>query len=275
MPVWRGTTARILYVLVGALAGGATAWTSRFRGTDEWTVWAACAVAFAAGSGAVFGYGLARWPDIAAFGPLPPHRVAAHLGGIFGLSVALFALAIVATAGGPSWVRGQVLLMLAGIGATPAVAGLAAIRKLAPGGDADRPGAQVERLLSLKRTSLGLLAAVGSLVALATLATGSAVRIGPGSDPATVLVLGGTGSALVGLVYGPAAAALRAQARELCRSAVPLDTVTAADLPSRLDERNRLEQALGVDRGIFADLQATTTILAPLLASAAAVFLPS
>jgi hypothetical protein len=63
-----------------------------------------------------------------------------------------------------------------------------------------------------------LLAAVGSLLALATLATAAALQLGPNGNPAVVLVLGGTGSALVALAYGPAATALRAKAQELCRA---------------------------------------------------------
>jgi hypothetical protein len=39
-------------------------------------------------------------------------------------------------------------------------------------------------------------------------------------------------------------------------------------------ERQRLEQLLGVDRGVFAELQSGLVILGPLLASAAAAFLP-
>jgi len=46
-----------------------------------------------------------------------------------------------------------------------------------------------------------------------------------------------------------------------------------ADLPARIEARRRLEKALGVDRGLFADLQSGVVILAPLLACAAAVFL--
>jgi hypothetical protein len=69
-----------------------------------------------------------------------------------------------------------------------------------------------------------LLAAVGSLVALATLATAAALQLGPNGNPAVVLVLGGTGSALVALAYGPAATALRAKAQELCRAIVVAST---------------------------------------------------
>jgi hypothetical protein len=166
------------------------------------------------------------------------------------------------------------LLVLTGIGAAPALGGLAAIREQASGVHGG-PGEQIEQLLVLRRVATGLLAAVGSLVALATLATGAALQLGADGNPAVVLVLGGAGSALVALAYGPAAAALRAKGHGLCRAIVPLAEVSADDLPSRVEERHRLEQALGVDRGLFADLQSGVTILAPLIASAGAVFLPS
>jgi hypothetical protein len=38
-------------------------------------------------------------------------------------------------------------------------------------------------------------------------------------------------------------------------------------------DRHKLEQLLGVDRGVFADLQTGLAILGPLLASAATAFL--
>jgi hypothetical protein len=40
------------------------------------------------------------------------------------------------------------------------------------------------------------------------------------------------------------------------------------------DDRHRLEQLLGVDRGLFAELQSGPLMLGPLLGSAAAAFLP-
>jgi hypothetical protein len=43
---------------------------------------------------------------------------------------------------------------------------------------------------------------------------------------------------------------------------------------SRAEDRNKLEQLLGVDRSIAADLQTGLAILGPLIASAAAAFLP-
>jgi len=43
---------------------------------------------------------------------------------------------------------------------------------------------------------------------------------------------------------------------------------------SRADDRQKLDQVLGTDRNLFADLQTGVAILAPLLASAAVAFLP-
>jgi hypothetical protein len=60
----------------------------------------------------------------------------------------------------------------------------------------------------------------------------------------------------------------------LCRTAVPLADVSTTDLPTRVEDRRRLEVSLGVDRGLLADLQSGVIILAPLLASGAAAFLP-
>jgi len=39
------------------------------------------------------------------------------------------------------------------------------------------------------------------------------------------------------------------------------------------EDRHKLEQLLGIDRGVVADLQAGLAILSPLLASTAAAFL--
>ena len=61
---WRSAWARSLYVLTGVAFGSAVALTSPSRGSQPWLVWAALAISLTAASGAVFGYGLARWPEI-------------------------------------------------------------------------------------------------------------------------------------------------------------------------------------------------------------------
>ncbi len=70
------------------------------------------------------------------------------------------------------------------------------------------------------------------------------------------------------------ASALQRRGQELRDALFPLDK---ADGPSTVlssaEDRHKLEQLLGMDRGIVADLQTGLTILGPLLASATAAFL--
>ena len=53
----------------------------------------------------------------------------------------------------------------------------------------------------------------------------------------------------------------------------PWHTSAYTDHP-QAEDRNKLEQLLGVARSIVADLQTGLAILSPLIASAAAAFLP-
>jgi hypothetical protein len=89
-----------------------------------------------------------------------------------------------------------------------------------------------------------------------------------------VLLFGGLGSLLVALFYVAAATALQRRGQRLCDELFPLDQAdeTAAILRVA-EDRHKLEELLGIDRGVIADLQTGLTILGPLLASAAAAFL--
>ena len=168
---------------------------------------------------------------------------------------------------------GSLLVAFAGLGAGPVVAGFGAVREQARA-LAGTAGEQAETVLALRRSLAGLLNALGLLVALATLALGAALQLSNRSESTQVVVLGAGLSVLVALGYAPAAGALHEGARSLCRTAVPLGDVSFADLSARIEDRHRLELALGVDRGLLADLQSGVIILAPLLASGAAAFLP-
>src|SRR4029077_6041531 len=109
-----------------------------------------------------------------------------------------------------------------------------------------------------------LLAAVGSLVALSTLALGAAFALqqslpgGSGNGrtaaqlaPQTVLIFGGVGSALVAAAYGPASAALKTWAQRLCDELFPLrEADTAAAILNRAEDRSKLGQLLGADRSV-------------------------
>jgi len=200
------------------------------------------------------------------------------------------ALSVTAHRAGTGWsaVRGWALVSVAFLGAVPAVAVMYGIRRAAD--SASVPGTRGEQagaLLTLRRLLQRLLAAIGSLVALSTLALGAAValqqslpagsaRSGTGQlAPQTVLIFGGAGSALVALAYGPASTALKTRAQCLCDELFPLyQAVDAAAILKQAEDRSKLEQLLGVDRSTVADLQTGLAILGPLIASAAAAFLP-
>jgi hypothetical protein len=101
-------------------------------------------------------------------------------------------------------------------------------------------GEQAGALMALRQLLQRLLAAVGSLVALSTLALGAAFalqqslpagsvhsRASAQLPPQTVLIFGGAGSAIVAVAYGPASALAIYVHRVLtCRSDAPtLDLV--------------------------------------------------
>ncbi|WP_018350621.1 hypothetical protein [Longispora albida] len=269
--------------MAGAAFGLVVVLASPHRGTQAWVVWASLAIALAATSGAVFGYGLTLWPEITGLGPIRLGRVAAFVAQIAAIGCAILALGAVLTLSqktDPAIVRerdlsGLMLTMFAGLAAVPVGAGLGAIRERAraPHGT---PGEQVEQILALNRLLARLLGAFGALVALATLALGAALRQGihPQPESAVVIIFGAAWSVVVACAYAPAAGALREAAQALCRTVVPLGDTPAADLPSRTEDRRQLEQALGVDRGVLAGIQSGLIIFAPLLASTTTVFLP-
>jgi hypothetical protein len=278
---WRSGWAWSVYVVTGIAFGAVVALTSPYRDTRPWLVWAALAVALCAASGAVFGYGLARWPHVVACHPPNRRRVATYIARVYGAGLALLALASVlsiptqqgvslVTGGSP---RGLLLVSFAGVASMPVVAGLGAIYEHARVLEGS-VGERVEAVFALRRLLAGLLVALGSQVSLATLALGAARQVAGEQPDAVVLVFGGAWSSVIALAYAPAAGALRAAARELCRTTVPLADVEPHDLPGRAEERRRLEQALGLERGPFADIQSGILVLSPLVASAASLFLP-
>ena len=232
---------------------------------------------------------MARWPGlpvqrqgfrnatVVVLGPVLGLALGTWIALILGL-VALAALLLAAqvplTGGTGSWRAGALVAIML-LGGVPALVVMLAVR-LAAGGDelSSTPGGQVADLIALRRLLQRLLPALGSLVALSTLALGAAMAIGPepsaGSAVAplpeeAVTFFGAGGSLLVGLAYLPSATA----------DLFPLRKAEEAAAVLRLaEERQRLEQLLGVDRSGFGELQSGLIILGPLLASAAAAFLP-
>jgi hypothetical protein len=241
------------------------------------------AISLSAASGAVFGYGLARWPEIVVSHHLNRRRLVAYSARVFGLVLVMaivgFALALVTgdgastLAGGSA--RGPLLVAFSGISALPVLAGLAAIDERARALKDVDPGEGVEAVLELRRLLAGLLAALGSQVTLATLALGAAREMSANQPTAAVLVFGAAWSVVIAVAYAPAAGAVRTAARQLCRTTIPLLGTKVDDLPARADERHRLEQLLSVDRSALADIQSAILVTSPLLASAVSLFIPN
>ena len=77
-----------------------------------------------------------------------------------------------------------------------------------------------------------------------------------------MLIFGGVGSALGALAYGPASTALKNRALRPLRRALPAHQAgEAAAILTRGEDRNKLDQLVGVDRSIVADLQVGLAIL--------------
>lgn len=267
---------------------------STARGAPLWPVWASLAVALTSTAGVVFGYGLACWAELATLRPIRVPDVIVPVAGLLTAAVLAGLTGVVLTVSahraGTGWaaVRGWALTSVAVLGAVPAVAAMYGIRHAAGSGPVPGTrGEQADVLMALRRLLQRLLAAGGSLVALSTLALGAALALQQSLlvesmhstaaqlAPQTVLIFGGAGSALVALAYAPASTALKTQAQRLCDELFPLhEADEAAAILNQVQDRNKLEQLLGVDRSVAADLQTGLAILGPLIASAAAAFLP-
>jgi hypothetical protein len=280
----RSSVVAIAAPVLGLLVGALIVHTSPDRGESLWQVWAPLGVALSTVAGAVFAYGLRRWADLQA---LYPPRLA-HVA----WPVAAIALSGIAGIYSGSaflgrhftyyW-RGQVLVTIAVLLAVPAAAVMFGVRDAARSPTLPAsPGERVALLIALRRLLERLLTAIGPLVALATLQEGVLIALPhPGLPHAAavpqqyILVFGGYGSLLASLVYVPAWAALRDRGLRLCDELFPMAGLDRQEeILSRAGDREKLEQLLGADRNVLADLQTGLAILAPLLASAAVAFLP-
>jgi hypothetical protein len=264
--------------------------TSPYWGASLWLVWAPLLVGSTTAAGLAFNYGLNRWAELVSYKGLRVRvgDVAARIAVILAVIVgSLVVVKIVLSSSGLSW-RHVALICVLLLGSVPPAGVMGGIRHVA--GHQPRPGTRSEwatQLVRLRDLLQRLLAAVGSVVALSTLAIGASIRlqqtlaarsghpVGKGLPPQFVLIFGGLGSVLVALFYVPAATALRRRGQCLCDELLPppSETDDAAAILSAADNRQKLGQLLGADRNIIADLQAGLAILGPLLASAAAAFL--
>lgn len=268
---------------LGLVSGVLLVLTFPNQAAPLWLLWAPLAIALSTAGGAVFTYGRRRWADLCALHPVRVRDVAApvvaiEIGGIVTVNSTLF----LHGAAHEDW-RGGLLVTLVLLLAIPAAGAMYGVRHVACSEPLSHAlGGRVALLIALRRLLERLLVAVGSLVALTTLESAASMSLERSvhselgtRPPQYVLVIGGVGSLLVALVYVPAWAALQDRGLRLCDELFPmkwLDQPSA--VLSRAGERQTLEQILGANRNVLADLQTGLAILGPLLASAAAAFLP-
>lgn len=277
---------RTLPVGLGAAIGLYVVLTSSSatRAAPMWWVWAPLALAFTTTGGAVFLYGLDRWAELSRYRQPRVRDLAARIvaiAAIAGLSV----LGTMLLLSGPTRSTWRFMALISSfLGAVPAALVMEGVRRAANEESVHgTKGEQVAVLVRLRQLLQRLLAAVGSLVALSTLAAGAVLALqrslpaDPGATQLpsqTVLIFGGAGSLLIALFYVPAATALQRRGQTLCDELFPLNNADeAATILSLAEDHHKLEQLLGVDRGVIADLQTGLVILSPLLASAAGAFL--
>jgi hypothetical protein len=272
---WRGG----VFVTFMGFAGLAITLSSAHRSAALWPVWAVLAVSLCIAAGLVAVYALASWRDLSPARRLP-WRTAVLPTAVIGIAVllALVSNELLATRPGGGW-RGDVLVFLAFTGGGCAGAVMLGVRSTVvkqsvPPEDMTAFEAAIVELTGLRRRLQRLLAALGSLVALSTLALGAGMLLGNYQPREIVVVFGGAGSALVGIFYAPAATAVRVRGERLVAMILATTKLSdATELVAHLERRAKLEQLIGVDRTLFGDLQSAIPVLGPLIAGAA-VFLP-
>jgi hypothetical protein len=259
------------------------------QSTAPWfLVWAAFALLATTSAGAVFAYGLSQWCELqdALDGAyklrLREVAVVWPVTAIVAVSVPL--VWVTELLSGPSHTspRAGLVATFAIAAAVPGAWVMYGIRRAAISCAPCSRGDLTDLLLTLRLQLQRLLAAGGLVVALVTFTAGTwwslehSLHTQYGNRPSQfVLVFGAFGTTFVTLLYVPARSALQRRGQQLCDDLFPLHgLVDESVILSQATDRQALGQVLGLDRGIFGDLQGGLVILAPLIASAAAAFLP-
>ncbi len=280
---------RFVVVALGFAFGLWFVLSSPYRPAPLWQAWAPLLVALTTTAGAAFPYGLDRWAELGQL--LDGHQVRVH--NVASRVAAVVAVPLVIGVASTrlhgqaqaSW-RGVALVAVLLVGGVPAAGAMEGVRHAARNWPSSEPGGrQVAVLIKLRDLLQRLLAALGALVALWTFTIGAAVvlqrslagsvqGVVVGAPQQLVLIFGGVGSLLVALFYVPAAAALQRRGQNVCEELFPLhEAKEASAILSSAEDRHKLQQLLGIDRGVVADLQTGLAILGPLFGSAAAAFL--
>lgn len=277
-----GPRGRLVAVLLGLGVGVALVLTKEGSSNPLWFVWAPLALALCVTCAAIWSYGLRRWSELTLLHHVSVKDVATPialiaLGGVLAVNSTTFLPGSVHV----NW-RGAVLLSLSIVASIPIGGVMVGVLRVASNRmDFRVLGGRFVLALALRRLLQRLLSVAGWFAALVTFQSGASLALekslhsGLGRPSQYIIVIGGVGSVLVALAYVPARTALRLCATRLCEELFPIESL---DDPERIlsvaESRQKVEQILGVDRSIAADIQADLIILAPLLSSAVATFLP-
>ena len=282
----RASLTTIAALALGLGLGVSLVATSSHQSAPLWRVWAALVVAQCLAAGAVYVYGLHRWTDLIALRALRVRCLALRATAL----VVAFVLVINMpwlllpshdNGNGSGWYvqAPTTAVVLASI---PLVSVLFGVRQVALSDPPPSAAAgRLALLIALRQLLQRILATAGAVVALVALQFGArtaldrSVHSVPAAPPPQyLLVYGGVGSLLVAVSYVPGWTALQHAGKRLRDQLFPMDDLDeATKVLSVAEDRQKLEQILGVDRSVVSDLQTGLAIVAPLLASAAAAFL--
>jgi len=256
------------------------------RAAPWWLVWAAFAVLATTVAGVVFAYGLSLWGelhDVVGDDYKPRKReVALPVTAIVVGSLLVMYVTVLFPGPAHASPRSQMVPAFAIAGAVPGACVMYGIRRAAKSCAPSSHGDLTDLLLALRSLLQRLLAAAGLVVALVTFSAGTwwslehSLHTQYGNRPSQfVLIFGAFGTTFVTLLYVPARGALQGRGEQLRDGLFPLDGLSNKSvILRRASDRQALGPVLGLDQGTFADLQGGFVILAPLIASAAAAFLP-
>jgi hypothetical protein len=272
-------------VVAAVLIDGTVLWTSWRSGAltgDPFMFWVTVVLVLALTCGGVAELGLRRWAqlrEMSSVSARPMQWTVLGAGVFLVVSSAFVALVSVAAGRQAPW-RGSVITGVALVAAAPAAATLIGISQVASSPVAPL-GKAVERLRQLLGVSKGLLAPLGGLVTLCTVALavgllGTTVKspTQSSSDIMLVIIFGAIGTGLIGLLYGMPYTALQHQGGALARQIAPIqDLSKPSAVRKALAERLLLEGQLGVGSTLLADLRSGIIIVTPLISAALTAFL--
>lgn len=249
-------------------------------GVPIWYFWAPLALTLSTSAGAAPGFGLAAIHRLEALQSLRMPRLVT---GTIGVVLAMLILINLPWffPNSDSIVQNGFLISWTVLAGSPTALALLGIRQVVKRPTRETKGDQMELLLELRKLTRSLVVSGGALTALVTLQSGAVMSLqreidsSYGRPQQYVLVIGVVGTLLVGGLYVPTRAALQDRALDLAQSLSPLTGLDDAEaIEKSLDRRKTLLVALEADRSLLSDLQADLVVMAPLIASAAAVTLP-